>query len=126
MIAGLCYLPKLDQRVHDDLIVAADRERWLMWDDHRVQVYGYGYNRAKDVAFHMGDLPLWTTDLAERLWHDGLLPDVPDQLVVNDPCGPTNAFNSSTSWPQPQPTSNTFSPGASSKSERANRLTTRK
>ena len=69
MIAGLCYLPEsLDQHVHDDLIVAADREQWNRWDDHRVQVYGYGYNHAKTVAFHIGDLPLWTTDLAERLW----------------------------------------------------------
>ena len=85
MIAGLRYLPEyIDQQAHDDLIVAADRERWLMWDDHRVQAYGYGYNREKAVAFHIGDLPLWATDLAERLWHDGLLPEVPDQLVVND------------------------------------------
>lgn len=93
MIAGLCYLPEyLDQRIHDDLIVAADRERWLMWDDHRVQAYGYGYDRAKAVAFHLGELPPWATDLAQRLWHDGLLPDVPDQLVVNDYSPGTGIF----------------------------------
>lgn len=85
MIDGLCYLPEyLDQRAHDALIVAADREQWNRWDDHRVQAYGYGYNRAKAVAFHIGDLPLWATDLAKRLFHDGLLPGIPDQLVVND------------------------------------------
>ena len=85
MIAGLHYLPEyLDQNAHDELIAAADREQWLMTIDHPVQVYGYSYNRARDIAFHMGDLPTWASDLAEHLWQDGLLPAVPDQLVVND------------------------------------------
>lgn len=83
MIAGLRYVPEyLDQQAHDDLIVAADREPWRMWEDHRVQVHGYGYGRAE--AVRIGDLPLWATDLAERLCRDGLLPGIPDQLVAND------------------------------------------
>jgi alkylated DNA repair dioxygenase AlkB len=85
MISGLRYLPEyLDRRVHDDLIGAADRGQWLMWNDHPVQVYGYGYSRAKAGAVRIGDLPPWASELAERLWRDCLLPAIPDQLVVND------------------------------------------
>ncbi|HKR83481.1 MAG TPA: alpha-ketoglutarate-dependent dioxygenase AlkB [Terriglobales bacterium] len=85
MIAGLHYLPEyLDRNAHDQLIAAADREQWLMTIDHPVQVYGHSYNPARNIAFHIGDLPTWATNLAVRLWQDGLLPAVPDQLVVND------------------------------------------
>lgn len=76
MISGLRYLPEyLDQCVHDDLIFSADRGQWLMWNDHPVQVYGYGYSRAKATAVHLGSLPPWATELATRLWRDGAAKD---------------------------------------------------
>ena len=85
MIAGLFYISDyLSSEAHDELMAAADREPWLMSVDHPVQVYGYRYNRAKETAFYIGDLPVWANDLAQQLWRDGLLPAIPEQLVVND------------------------------------------
>jgi len=52
--------------------------------DHRVQIYGYNYSHANRSAFRIGELPDWVTGLAVRLCDDGLLPQVPDQLVAND------------------------------------------
>ena len=84
-IPGLQYFPEyLDSETHDRLLAAVDVQPWLMSVDHRVQIYGYNYNHAKRAAFRIGALPSWTTDVSVRLCRDGLLPKVPDQLVVND------------------------------------------
>jgi len=84
-IAGLQYIPTyLDGATHDRLLAAVDEQPWLRSADRGVQVYGYSYHRASDTAFPVGPLPAWATDLAVRLCHDGLMPSVPDQLVVND------------------------------------------
>jgi alkylated DNA repair dioxygenase AlkB len=84
-IAGLQYIPTyLDGATHDRLLAAVDEQPWLRSADRGVQVYGYSYHRASDTAFPVGPLPAWATDLAARLCHDGLMPSVPDQLVVND------------------------------------------
>ena len=85
LIPGLRYLPDyLDQGTHDRLWAAADRERWLRSADRGVQIYGYSYDHHKRCAYRIGDLPVWAADMATRLWQDGLMPCVPEQMVVND------------------------------------------
>lgn len=84
-IPGLQYVPEyLDPETHDRLLTAVDFQPWLMSVDHRVQIYGYNYSHATRAALPIGALPSWTTDVSVRLCRDGLLPQVPDQLVVND------------------------------------------
>jgi alkylated DNA repair dioxygenase AlkB len=84
-IVGLQYVPEyLDRETHDRLLAAVDLHPWQMSVDHGVQVYGYHYNHAKRAGYRIGELPPWAGDLAVRLWRDGLLPNVPDQMVAND------------------------------------------
>ncbi len=84
-IVGLRYIPEyLDRETHDRLMAAADGQPWQTSVDHRVQVYGYHYSHRHRAAYRIGDLPPWVSALAMRLWRDGLLPIVPDQMVAND------------------------------------------
>lgn len=84
-ILGLQYVPEyLDGQTHDRLLAAVDLQPWLMSVDHRVQIYGYNYSHGKRAVFRIGDLPVWASDLSARLRGDGLLPKMPDQMVVND------------------------------------------
>jgi alkylated DNA repair dioxygenase AlkB len=83
-IIGLQYLPDyLDPETHDRLLKAVDLQPWQTSNRHGVQVYGYHYNHERRAAYRIGELPAWARDLAVRLWRDGLLPSVPDQLVAN-------------------------------------------
>ena len=84
-IPGLRYVPDyLDAAAHDQILDAVDVEPWLMSADHRVQIYGYGYNHVRRAAYQVRDLPEWASELARQLRRDGVVPVVPDQLVVND------------------------------------------
>jgi len=84
-IAGLQYVPEyLDRETHDRLLTAVDLQPWQTSNDHGVQVYGYHYNHKRRAAYRIGELPSWVRDLAVRLWRDGFLPSVPNQLVAND------------------------------------------
>src|SRR3954467_5891792 len=87
-IRGLQYLPEyLNVAAHDRLLTDVDSQPWLTSVDHRVQIYGYNYSHPKRYVFRAGDLPKWVTELATRLYADGLLPKVPNQMVANDPRG---------------------------------------
>ena len=84
-IPGLRYVPAyLDAAAHDRILDVVDVEPWLMSADHRVQIYGYGYNHVRRAAYQVRDLPEWARELARQLCRDGVVPAVPDQLVVND------------------------------------------
>lgn len=84
-IRGLQYVPEyLNAAAHDRLLAEVDAQPWLMSVDHRVQVYGYNYSHATRAVIRTDDLPGSATELAVRLCDDGLLPQVPDQLVAND------------------------------------------
>lgn len=85
MISGLRYFPGyLDALSHDALLTAVDAEPWRDFGQRRAQVYGYSYHHAKGGIYRVGDLPSWGHDVAIRLASDGLMPDVPDQLIVNE------------------------------------------
>jgi alkylated DNA repair dioxygenase AlkB len=84
-IAGLQYVPEyLDPEMHDRLLAAVDRHQWLASADHGVQIYGYRYSHTHRMAYRIGEIPVWATDLAVRLCRDGFLSRVPDQMVAND------------------------------------------
>ena len=84
-ITGLRYVPEyLDEETHQQLLAAADVQPWIRSVDHGVQMYGYRYHHATRSAFRIGELPSWAGDLAVRLWRDGLMPRVPDQMVANE------------------------------------------
>jgi len=85
LIAGLQYIRNyLDQTTHDRLIAVVDEHVWQQSVDHRVQVYGYHYSRRQQDAYRIGELPPWGRALAVQLADDGYVPQVPNQLVVND------------------------------------------
>jgi alkylated DNA repair dioxygenase AlkB len=83
-IPGLRYLPGyLDAAQHDGLLAAVDAGPWRGFGDRRAQIYGYSYHYTKGV-YRVEDLPAWAQDLAARLESDGLMPDIADQMIVND------------------------------------------
>jgi alkylated DNA repair dioxygenase AlkB len=84
-IGGLQYFRQyLSQETHDRLLAAVDAHLWQQSVDHGVQVYGYHYNHRKGAAYRIGELPPWAHELAMRLWADGLVPGLPNQMVAND------------------------------------------
>jgi alkylated DNA repair dioxygenase AlkB len=85
LIQGLHYVTEyLDHDTHDRLLAAVDAQPWLTSVDRGVQIYGYTYVHAKRAILRIGELPVWSQELAARLQRDGLMPALPDQLVVND------------------------------------------
>ena len=84
-IEGLRYVPDyLDQATHDSLLSLVDLHPWLWTVDHRFQAYGYRYHHPTRSVLPIGELPGWASELAIRLRRDGLVPAVPNQMVVND------------------------------------------
>jgi alkylated DNA repair dioxygenase AlkB len=87
-IPGLRYIPNyLNETDHDRLISAIDRQIWMADLKRRVQHYGYRYDykrRTVDPSMFLGALPAWVMPLAERLHDDGLMPEIPDQLIINE------------------------------------------
>jgi alkylated DNA repair dioxygenase AlkB len=88
MIPGLILLDRyLSAEAEADLLRHIDGEIWLTDLKRRVQHYGYRYDyrsRSIDASMHLGPLPAWAQPLADRLHTDGLMPAVPDQLIVNE------------------------------------------
>jgi len=84
-ISGLRYIPQyIDTATHEALLVAVDREPWLCCLRRQVQQYGHEYHYRRRTVRGVGPLPGWATPLAARLQSDGVLPWIPDQLIVNE------------------------------------------
>jgi alkylated DNA repair dioxygenase AlkB len=87
-ISELQYIPGyVSQKVHDSLINQIDLQRWLSDLKRRVQHYGYKYDyraRRIDPDMRLGELPNWLGEIAHQIYKDGLLPEVPDQAIVNE------------------------------------------
>lgn len=69
------------------LLAAIDREPWLTDLRRRVQHYGYRYDykaRSVDPSQRLGRLPDWAHFVVRRLCDGGLMPEAPDQLIVNE------------------------------------------
>ena len=84
-VPGLRYVAEyLEQEGHDRLLMAVDAQPWQWLGQLRVQAHGYSYSQAKGGVYRIGELPAWASEVAMRLWRDGLMPGVADQMIVNE------------------------------------------
>ena len=87
-IPGLAYVPDFLSEAEEERIVATiDRNDWI--DDlmRRVQHYGWRYDyeaRRVDPTMRLGPMPEWAQAIAHRLVQQGLVFQLPDQLIVNE------------------------------------------
>jgi alkylated DNA repair dioxygenase AlkB len=87
-VRGLVYVPALVPRdAQARLLQEIDAWPWITDLRRRVQHYGYRYDyrsRSVDQSMRLGDLPAWALVVAEALQRRGLLPRLPDQVIVNE------------------------------------------
>ena len=87
-ISGLQYVENyIDERQHDWALARIDEHQWLDDLKRRVQHYGFKYNykaRKVDMDMRIGELPEWLNRLSEKLYEDGYMPEVADQVIVNE------------------------------------------
>ena len=88
VISGLKYIPDyITEFQHSWLLTEIDKHEWLDDLKRRVQHHGYKYDyKARKVNRDMriGDLPEWLERLSEKLHEDGHMPEVADQVIVNE------------------------------------------
>ena len=87
-IQGLQYKENyITEFQHDWLLAEIDKQPWLNDLKRRVQHYGYKYDyKARKVNHDMciGELPEWLKKLGQKLQKDGHMPEVADQVIVNE------------------------------------------
>lgn len=87
-IAGLRYTPDfLDSGEEATLVEQIDRNPWNGEMQRRVQHYGFRYDyrtRQTPASERARPLPGWARDVARRLCESEFLPEMPDQLIVNE------------------------------------------
>ena len=87
-VPGLSQVPDfLDEAEETSIISQIDQGEWIEDLRRRVQHYGWRYDykaRRVDPAMHLGALPAWTDALARRLFDAKLVPNLPDQVIVNE------------------------------------------
>ena len=74
-----------------ELVEVIDSSDWSSELARRVQHYGWRYDyKARGVGQkdYLGPLPSWAQELAQRLFDEGLFPELPDQVIVNNYDGP--------------------------------------
>lgn len=88
MIKGLTYIPNfLEMSEVNNLIYSINMEPWLSDIKRRVQHYGYKYNykaRSIDYSMFIGKLPSWAMIIAQRLFIEKHINELPDQLIINE------------------------------------------
>ena len=87
-IPGLAYVPGFLDEAHERRLVEwIDQQEWSDELKRRVQHYGWRYDyKARDVdsSMRLGPLPVELAELAERLFKENLVPQLPDQVIVNE------------------------------------------
>ena len=87
-INGLIYLPQYISPTHHDwLLDQIDKQTWDTGLQRRVQHYGYRYDyKARKVTpeMYLGELPEWLGRIARQLHDDGLIEEIPDQVIINE------------------------------------------
>ena len=87
-ISGLQYVENyIDERQHDWVLARIDEHQWLDDLKRRVQHYGFKYNykaRTVNMDMRIGELPEWLKNLSYQLHKDGYMPEVADQVIVNE------------------------------------------
>ena len=87
-ISGLRYVEDyIDERQHDWALARIDKHPWLDDLKRRVQHYGFKYDykaRKVDRDMRIGELPEWLKRLSHQLHKDRYMPEVADQVIVNE------------------------------------------
>ena len=87
-IDGLQYIEDYITEVqHDWSLARIDEHQWLDDLKRRVQHYGFKYDykaRKVNMDMRIGELPEWLHRLSEKLYEDGHMPEVADQVIVNE------------------------------------------
>jgi len=87
-IDGLAYVAGFISREEETTLLQAISDAvWLADLKRRVQHYGYQYDykrRSLDQSMYIGSIPNWASLIAERIVHQGLMSQMPDQVIVNE------------------------------------------
>lgn len=87
-IKGLRYVRNfITKQEHDYLLQQIDASVWLDDLKRRVQHYGYKYDykrRNIDLSMKIGELPSWALQVANKMYAEGLINYLPDQVIVNE------------------------------------------
>ncbi len=87
-VPGLTYVPNfLSDTEEAEIVAKIDRHEWSNKLKRRVQHYGWRYdyvNRQIDPGMRIDKLPDWAVAVAERLVERKIVPQMPDQLIVNE------------------------------------------
>ena len=87
-IPGFVYeLDFITEAEERDLVERIDGSKWSEKLKRRVQHYGWRYDYGKrkiDASMYLGKLPDWAVVPAQRLVDNGLMDELPDQLIVNE------------------------------------------
>lgn len=87
-VPGLAYIPNyLKKDEQDDLLQVIDRQKWSIKEERKIQEYGYKYDYRNGffvASNYLGALPDWAQSIAARLAKDGLMVNVPDQVIINE------------------------------------------
>ena len=90
-IRGLQYVENyITEDEHNQLLLnKIDKQQWLNDLKRRVQHYGFKYDyKARKVNLDMrigdGELPEWLKRLSHKLHKDELIPEVPNQVLINE------------------------------------------
>ena len=88
IISGLQYVENyIDEHQHHWLLDEIDKHEWLNDLKRRVQHYGFKYDyKARRVNYDMriGELPEWLKRLSHKLHEDKHMPEVADQVIINE------------------------------------------
>ena len=87
-VPGLRYIENyITANEHGALLTHVDNGLWLDDLKRRVQHYGFKYNyraRKVDMSMRIGELPEWLKSLSKKLHQDEYMPEVADQVIVNE------------------------------------------
>ena len=87
-IPGFKLVPDFLTKAEEEEIVAEiDRSPWSTELRRRVQHYGWRYDyksKRVDPNMHIGPLPDWAERIAQRLFDSRHVPELPDQVIVNE------------------------------------------
>lgn len=87
-VEGLRYLENwLSVEEANAILAQVDGGQWMNDLQRRVQHYGYRYDyKARKIVndAYLGPLPAWSLPVVERLVAEGVCPEAPDQLIVNE------------------------------------------
>ena len=90
-VPGLIYKPDFVSKEEESTLVAViDANEWNTELRRRVQHYGWKYDytqREIDASMRIGTLPDWAQNIAKKLVQEGLVKELPNQLIVNEYLG---------------------------------------